>query len=103
MTSAVGDAAALTDLLQHVVKSYCLSQESLHKNWRCGYPDTYGPCDCVDEFIADVQQQIAGYVTTARAQAWVEGLEHENFCDGCDISESNPYRSTENTSSNQNE
>lgn len=58
-----------------LVADYALGNESLHANWRCGYPDTYGPCNCVDEFVADV----VGVIRAASRTALVEAA------DECDV------------------
>jgi hypothetical protein len=31
--------------------------DSLH-GWRCGYPDRYGPCDCLAELAADTLTEL---------------------------------------------
>lgn len=96
MTSAVGDAAALTDLLaEHagwVQGSTCI----------CGVHVRYGSPAQVDQrHRAHVAEVLAGYVTTARAQAWDEGYaegDSDQFV-GVHPKTQNPYRrSTENTS-----
>jgi hypothetical protein len=102
MTSAVGDAAALTKILAE------------HR-WERGTP--YWGCPCGERcpeplkgsahrtrwMRSHVAEVLTGYVTTARAQAWDEGYE---ICRVMDMrlaqwrtTRDNPYRSTENTGS----
>lgn len=97
MTEPVGDAAALTDLLaEHAYEPGLLC--------KCGGMDwrSNGGGSAKGQHRVHVAEVLAGYVTTARAQAWDEGRDvgHEdtylNLIEGrgdFDAAETpNPYR-----------
>jgi hypothetical protein len=99
MTSAVGDAAALTDLLDsHELIHFADSELLQCEDFDCGWEEWTFHGSPVELHRAHVAEVIAGYVTTARAQAWNEGFRAGYGRDGA---ADNPYQTTENTSSNQ--
>ena len=65
-----------TDLMatvREVALGYGLSQgtDGLH-SWRCDYPDIYGECDCLDEFVTDMSRTLTDLIherEVAAAQA----------------------------------
>lgn len=50
----------ITTVLRKMVTEYALDQESIHASWRCQYPDQYGPCRCVDEFVVEYSAVLSG-------------------------------------------
>lgn len=52
----------LAELIREEAIANGLAQPGELHSWRCDYPDRYGPCDCLGEFVRDMTAAIAPMV-----------------------------------------
>ena len=61
---------SLSDTIDKVMRSYgmhALDNETLH-SWRCEYyKDIDGPCDCYEDFLAELTAAVIVYIAESKA------------------------------------